>query len=95
MIDLLNMFSLLHGWTGHTAWCRCSEGGKLVVPISSHPSVLGVLDTSILLPVDTHWDQLGCSGMAPLTSVRAPLLWQNPFLWQGSVAFKFAQNRFY
>lgn len=33
--------------------------------------------------------------MAPLTSVRAPLLWQNPFLWQGSVAFKFAQNRFY
>lgn len=55
MIDLFNIFSLsLHGWTGHTAWCRCNDGGKLVVPISSHPSVLGVLDTSILLPVDRH-----------------------------------------
>lgn len=92
MIDLFNILSLsVHSWTGGTAQRGRSEGGKLVVPISSHLTVLGVLGTGILLPCGhalkaPRWEQLGCLGMAPLLSVHAPLLWQNPLLQQGSVA---------
>lgn len=84
--DVFNISSSsLRGRAGGSARCRCGEGRGLV-PTSPHRGALSILRPPGPLQ--------GAQARLPLLSVRSPLLWQNPFLQQGSVALRFAQNSF-